>query len=445
MRRIDFTNRREWLTLALPALLLVVAAFAVAWKFVQPAPPRQIVMSTGPAGGAYQYFAERYRERLARDGIELVLRPSTGAVENLNRLKTVDEVDMGFVQGGVADEPESDDLATLGSMYLEPVWVFFRGKADLDRIDQLKGRRIAVGAPGSGTLLFALQLLSANGFATDDPHFIHLGGLEAVEAIRSGQVDAVFAVGAPQAPAIQALLAEPGLSLLNFAQADGYVRHFPHLTRITLPRGAIDIAQDRPPRDIHLLAATANLVVMADLHPAIVTRVLQHAAQIHGQPGMFMTPFAFPANQDRSLPLHPSARRFYESGPPFLQRYLPFWLAVLIDRLIVMLVPIVAVVIPLFKVLPALYNWRMRSRVYRWYGELKFLENEIGQQSTHTPEVLDDFIRRLDGIEDRASRRKLPLAFSNELYTLREHINLVRQRLERLQARAQVPAAPTVS
>lgn len=430
----DSPSRRDLLMLALPALILIFAAFALAWQFVRPAPPKKIVMSTGAAGGAYHYFGERYREKLAQDGIDIELRPSSGAVESLLRLKTDDSVDVGFIQGGIANEPEAEDVATLGSMYLEPVWVFYRGKAQYDRIDQLKGLKIAVGGSGSGAQLFALQLLGANGIATDDPRLVALGGMEAVDALKRGKVDAFFVVGAPQAPVVDALLHTEGISLLNFAQAEGYVRHFPHLVKIVLPRGAIDIQGDRPPRDIQLLAATANLVVKADIHPAIVTLLLKHAREIHSAPGMLQAANAFPAPQDHALPLHPMAQRFYDSGPPLLQRYLPFWLAVLIDRLFVMLLPLVAVVIPLSKVLPAIYNWRMRSRVYRWYGELKFLENELDTETDagHDKESIAAFIARLDRIEQRATHRKLPLAFSNELYTLREHIALVRRRLLRL-------------
>ncbi len=437
MRRSDTpsASRRELLIFALPALVLIAAAFALAWQFVRPAPPKKIVISTGAPGGAYHYFGERYRDKLAQDGIEVELRPSSGAVENLRRLKTDDSVDVGFLQGGIANEPDSDDLATLGSMYLEPVWVFHR-KADahLDRIDQLKGRRIAVGTAGSGAQLFALQLLAANGFATDDPRLVALGGMDAVAALRRGDVEAFFVVGAPQAPVVDALLHTPDIGLLSFAQADGYVRHFPHLVKITLPRGAIDIRGDQPPRDVQLLAATANLVVKADIHPAIVTLLLKHARDIHSPPGLLQAANSFPAPQDHALPIHPMARRFYDSGPPFLQRYLPFWLAVLIDRLFVMLLPLFAVVIPLSKVIPAIYNWRMRARVYRWYGELKFLEAEIDRagQDGHSLAAIDTFLGRLDRIEERAARRKLPLAFSNELYTLREHIGLVRRRLRHL-------------
>lgn len=437
MRRSDTpsASRRELLIFALPALVLIAAAFALAWQFVRPAPPKKIVISTGAPGGAYHYFGERYRDKLAQDGIEVELRPSSGAVENLRRLKTDDSVDVGFLQGGIANEPDSDDLATLGSMYLEPVWVFHR-KADarLDRIDQLKGRRIAIGTQGSGAQLFALQLLAANGFATDDPRLVALGGMDAVAALRRGDVEAFFVVGAPQAPVVDALLHTPGIGLLSFAQADGYVRHFPHLVKITLPRGAIDIRGDQPPRDVQLLAATANLVVKADIHPAIVTLLLKHARDIHSPPGLLQAANSFPAPQDHALPIHPMARRFYDSGPPLLQRYLPFWLAVLIDRLFVMLLPLFAVVIPLSKVIPAIYNWRMRARVYRWYGELKFLEAEIDRagQDGHSLAALDTFLGRLDRIEERAARRKLPLAFSNELYTLREHIGLVRRRLRHL-------------
>ncbi|MGL4409189.1 MAG: TAXI family TRAP transporter solute-binding subunit [Zoogloea sp.] len=410
--------------------MLVAAAFWLSWQFVRPAPPSHIVMSTGPAGGAYQYFAERYRDALAREGITLELRPSTGAVENLQRLKTDPEVDLAFVQGGIIDEPDSEDLASLGTQYLEPVWVFYRGTPGLERLVQLKGKRIAVGRPGSGTLLFSLQILSASGFQPNDPHLVHLGGDEAVDALRRGRVDALLAVGAPQAPLIARLLAEPGLQLLDFAQAEGYARRFPHLETLRLPRATLDLAQDRPPRDQHLLAATANLVARADLHPAVVALLLKHSQEIHGKPGLLQGANQFPAPRDHGLPLHGAAKRFYENGAPLLQRYLPFWLATLIDRMLVLLLPLIGVALPLFRILPGLYRWRMDSRVYRWYGELKLLEHHLEEEALPlAPALGAELLERLSRIETEASRRKLPLAFSKDMYTLREHIQLVRHRI----------------
>ncbi len=404
-------------------------AFWLLFHFVRPAPPRSVTIVTGAEGGAYALFAGRYAELLAREGIELVQRPSSGSVENLRRLKTEPDVDLGFVQGGIAFEPESEDLMLLGSMYVEPVWILHRRGKDLERLADLAGLRVAVGSPGSGTQLLALQLLASSGLPIDAPGLQSLDGSAAADALLAGRLDAAFIVAAPEAPAIHRLLSDPAIELLDLAHAEAYARRLPHLTTLTLPAGAIDLAAVRPARDIRMLGATANLVARAELHPAIVSLLLMAARDIHGQPGLFQRTREYPQLRSHELPPSPTARRFHETGPPLLQRYLPFWLAVLVDRLLVSLLPVLALMIPLMRITPALYAWRMRSRIYRWYGELKFLERDIANR--FDPALAEDYLARLDRIEEQANRRKIPLAYTNELYTLREHIQLVRRNLLR--------------
>ena len=422
------TRSRALLLLTLLAMAAGLGiAFWLLFSVVRPAPPRTVTMVTGAPGGAYAYFAERYRAAFAREGIELVLRPSSGSVENLRRLKTEPEIEVGFIQSGIAYEPESEDLALVGSMYVEPVWLFHRLPEPLERLAQLAGRRVAVGSAGSGTQLLALQLLGLSGIAIDAEGLVALDGSTAAEALLAGTIDAAFVVAAPEAPAVAQLLDSPGIRLLDLAHADAYARRLPHLAPLRLPAGVLNLATLNPAGDVRLLGATASLVARADLHPAIVSLLLRAGREIHGGPGLFQQAGEYPALRTRDLPTHPAARRFFESGPPFLQRYLPFWLAVLVDRLLIALLPLVAILIPLMRLTPMVYAWRMRSRIYRWYGELKFLEREI-----HSPldrEQLANCLVRLDRIEEQANRKRVPLAFSNELYTLREHIQLVRRSL----------------
>lgn len=410
-------------------VLLAVAAglglaFWLLFSVARPAPPRTVTMVTGEPGGAYAHFAEHYRAALAREGIDLVLVPSSGSVENLRRLKTDPAVELGFIQSGIADEPESEDLALIASMYVEPVWVFHRVNERLERLTQLKSRRVGTGSAGSGTQLLSLQLLSLTGVPVDAQGLMTLDGNASAEALIDGSLDAAFLVAAPQAPAVTRLLAQPAIGLLDLAHAEAYARRLPHLTPLRLPAGTINLETVNPPEDVRLLGVTANLVARADLHPAIVSLLLQIGREIHGKPGLFQRTGEYPALRTRDLPPHPAAQRFFDSGPPFLQRYLPFWLAVLADRLIVALLPVIAILVPLMRLTPMVYAWRMRSRIYRWYGELKFLEREVkGPLATGQ---LEDSLARLDRIEAKASGRPIPLAFSNELYTLREHIQLVR-------------------
>ncbi|WP_310494662.1 TAXI family TRAP transporter solute-binding subunit [Dechloromonas sp.] len=419
-------------------VLLAGIGFAVAYQFVEPAPPKKIVISTGAESGAYYQFAKRYATILAKNGITLEVRTSAGSLENLDRLKK-DEVQIGFVQGGVVPPKEDPDavddsgLLSLGSVFYEPVWVFYRGDKVLTRLTELQGKRIAIGQEGSGVRQLAQQLLDANEIPAGK-HLVPLAGLSAAEELQQGRIDAAFIIAAETAPVVQVLIRSPGVKLMSFAQDRAYQRRFPFLTKLTFPQGVADLVRDFPPEDIKVLAPTANLIVRDDLHPALQALLLQAASEVHGKSGFFQDAGEFPSYMDQMLPLSPEAARYFKAGPSFLQRYLPFWLAVLADRLIVMLVPVFVLLIPLLKVAPALYNWRVRSKVFRIYGELKFLEDDL--KLHFNPAKLADYRSRLDALDDEASALHIPLGFTDLAYTLREHVNLVRHILDKKESQA---------
>ena len=414
-----------------PALLVVAIGFAVAWQFVEPAPPRSVVMVTGAEDGAYFAFAKQYGEVLARNDIELEIRSTSGSVENYHLLKAEDsDVDFGFVHGGIGKAEDAPDLLSLGGMYSEPVWVFHRLGARIERLTQLKGRRIAIGPLGSGTRRLAASLLVASGVPIPHGPVADLTGDAAVRALQEGRADVVVLVASPQSRAVNALLRDRRVQLVSFSHAEAYTRHFPHLAAIVLPKGGIDLKLDIPPQDVRLVATTADLVVRDDLHPAVVGLLAEAAAEVHGRPGLFQRAHEFPSSVDVDFPMSADAARYYKSGAPFLQRYLPFWAANFVDRMIVLLVPIIALVIPLFRLLPALYHWRIRSRIYRQYGELKFLEDEVINQPA--ADKVRDYLARLDSIEDRVNKLRIPLAYHEQMYTLRGHIDLVRAYIARL-------------
>ena len=413
--------------------LIVGIGFVVAYQFVQPAPPKRIVITTGGESGAYYQFAQRYAAILARDGITLEVKSSAGSLENLDRLKA-DQAQVGFVQGGVMppkEDPDAEDdsgLLSLGSLFYEPVWVFYRGERDLSRLTELRGKRIAIGQEGSGVRQLAQQLLAANEIEAGD-HLVPLSGLTAAEELQQGRIDAAFIIASESAPVVQVLLRSPGIRLMSFAQSGAYQRRFPFLTKLTFPQGVADLVRDFPPNDIKVLAPTANLIVRDDLHPALQSLLLQAASEVHGKSGFFQDQGEFPSYKDQMLPLSPDAARYFKSGPSFLQRYLPFWLAVLVDRLIVLLLPVVALLIPLLKVAPAIYTWRVRSKVFRCYGELKFLEDDLKNHFDRAR--LAEYRSRLDALEDEAVQLHVPLGFTDLVYTLREHVNLVRGILDK--------------
>ena len=408
-----------------PAALLVIAAFGVALWFVQPAPPRHVIMATGSTDGAYHAFGRRYRELLAREGIGLELRDTAGSMENLELLET-GQVDVALVQGGTAPHPPRGGLQALGSLFFEPLWLFHREGLAVDRLPALDGLRVAVGAEGSGTRALVLRLLADNGVAKT-ANLKPLTGSEAATALAEGEVDALFLVSSASSPLVAGLLREPGVALASFERAPAYTLRYPFLSALTLPEGTVELAANVPPRDVRLLAPAANLVGAADLHPALIDLLLQAAETVHGDGGWFEAHGQFPAARWLELPLSPEAARFYRYGPPFLQRYLPFWAASLVDRLKVMLLPLLVLMFPLFKIMPPIYQWRMRARIYRWYRQLEAVDDafDAGMESG----AREELAARLDRLDRDVRAVEVPLSFAGQLYDLRQHIELMRQKL----------------
>ena len=426
---------RYMLATAWPIVLISAIGLVVAYQFVSPEPPRHITIFTGSETGAYYGYAQRYAKLLAARGITLDVRTSAGSEENLSRLEK-GEGEVAFVQGGTAPPAGDDDgagsLLSLGSVAYEPVWVFYHGTQRIDRLHQLANRRVAVGEDGSGIRGLALQLLEANDISPASPNLLPIAGLTAAEALQQGQIDAAFIVAAQEAPVVQVMLRSPGLRVVSLSQAEAYLRRFPFLSKVLLPRGVVDLVRDVPPRDTWLLATTANVVVRSDLHPALVSLLLQAMTEVNGKGGFFQRAGEFPAYRDHTFQLSKDAERYYKSGPPFLQVYLPFWLAVMVERLFVMVLPLLMLSLPLLKFAPAIYSWRVRSKIFRYYGDLKFLENDLRHH--YDPTRHKEYVEHLDRIDEGASLLNIPLAFSDLLYTLREHINLVREELRRLDA-----------
>jgi len=427
--RLRIASRDLWGAL-LPAVAILAATAWIALQFVQPAPPKKVVMTGGAEGGAYESYAEQYRELLAVDGVQLELRRSAGSVENLRRLKDENSgVIIGFVQGGIAKAGDDDELMSLAGLYYEPLWVFYRSGADLDHVSRLRGRRIAIGPEGSGTRPLALQVLKLARVDAGNTTLLDLDANASAEALLRGEIDAVMMVADTNTPLVARLLHDRRVRLMSFAQAEALTRHLPFLSHVVLPEGGIDFAANLPARDVHLVAPTANLVVRDDIHPALITLLMQAATEIHGGAGLLRRAGEFPSAKGVDFAMSVDAERYLKSGPPFLQRHLPFWMAVFIDRMVVMLIPVLAILIPLVRFTPAVYAWRIKSRIYRWYGKLKVLEVDI--QSAKTAAEVRALVERLESIEQSVSRIPTPLAFSEYLYNLRSHIELVRGRLDK--------------
>jgi TRAP-type uncharacterized transport system substrate-binding protein len=411
-----------------PLLLVIVLGLGIAIAFVKPAVPHILSITAGARGSAFYQTAEEYRDILARDGVKLEILPSHGAEENLNRLRTPTfHVDVGFVQSGLADELETEGLVSLGSTYYEPIWVFYRGAKPVEGLRQLRGRRIAIGAEGGGTKVLALRLLKANGIDANSAVLREIGNEDAVQALRAGTVDAAFLLGNSSAPIVRELLQTPRISIVNFSQADAYTRIFPYLYKLVLPKGTLDLSKNLPAQDITLIGATAELIAREDLHSALSDLLIEAAKEVHGGPGLFRHRGEFPDPREHDFAISDDAQRYYKSGQRFLHRHLPFWLANIIDRALVLLVPIVALVIPGLRLAPAFYRWRVRSRLYRWYGALMAVEADMLGEPT--AQQREELLKRIDVIEVTVNKSKMPVFIADQVYGLRAHIGFVRDRL----------------
>ena len=431
--------RVSWRDLAVvvgPILLVTIAAFAVAYHYLQPAPPTTLVMTAGTEGSAFRNNAEKYKKILARNGVTLEIMPSRGSVENLARLSDPNtRIDVGFVQGGLPTDLRSDDLVSLGSVFFEPLFVLYRSPTLIERLSQLAGRKLAVGIEGSGSHALALALLKENGIEPGgSTSLLPIAGDAALQAMRERRVDAVFVAGDSAQPnAIRQLLHTPGVRLFDFVQADAYVRRLRFLSRIDLPMGAFDLGQNLPDRPLTLIAPTVDLVARPNLHPALSDLLIEAAQEVGSHGSLLQRPGQFPSPLEHDFPISDDAARYYKSGKSAAYRHLPFWVASLVDRVLVLLLPIVVLVVPGVRAVPALYRWRIRTRIYRRYGHLMALERESLQLDD--PEQARQVLERLDVIERTVIDLKLPASFADEAYVLRQHIDFVRARLASVAAR----------
>jgi len=436
LQNFSIVSLRDLVLASGPTILAVLAAAILAYWWVDPAPPRTLRMAGGQENSAYAQFGKQYAALLARDEIKVSLQTSLGSQDNLQRLLN-GEADIAFVQSGSTDADAAGEealdragLVSLGSLFTEPVWLFLREESGVRSLLDLRGKRINLGPEGTGVPRLVRQVLDANGIAPNQLRISALADTPATVELLAGRIDGLVFSSAPEAPLIQMLLQTPGIRLFDFSQAEAYTRRLPFLTHVVLPRGIVDLGRNIPAQDYHLIAPTATLVARDELHPALIGLLVKSAAEIHGGAGWFQQQGQFPSPKYTEIPVAPEAARYYRDGPPLLQRYMRFWLANLAERLWVVVVALTALLIPLSKIVPPIYVWRVRSRVYRWYGELRAIEQAFEDSGPAPGDAIrKDLQRRLDGLEDRVNHISVPLAYADELYRLRSHIHLVRERV----------------
>jgi TRAP transporter TAXI family solute receptor len=420
----DLFRRHPAVYLALAGLLLLGTIAWAVFVLGHALPPRRVVMSTGPEGGAYRILGERYREVLARFGVRLELRPSGGDVENLERLQNGRSgVSVGFVAGGLTNESKSPGVVSLGTIAYYPLWIFCRGLSEASHLTDLRGKRISIGPEGSGTLSLVRTLLRANELE-EEMSLVTMPFFPSAQAVLVGQIDCACMLTTADAPAVQKLLADERVNLVDFARADAYVARYPYLRKVVAPEGVGSLAKNLPPRDVSLIAATTSLLVRKDLHPAIQFLLLQAADEIQSPGGIVNRPRQFPAPEPVDLPLSSEAGPFYKSGGSYLQRHLPFWLWVFTSRVLFLIIPILGILYSLIRALPYLIDLVVDVRLNRIYRELREIDSRIDHGES--PAKLEADLRRLD---ERVRHMRVPSRNTRAIFTLRLHLDYVRERL----------------
>lgn len=411
-------------------LLLSLIAAVVAFVFLRSAPPTTLTLTTGPKGSSFANVAEQYRKILAREGVTLKVLTSQGSRDNLARLEDdKQDVDVGFVVGGETAGHDTSHLVSLGSLSYQPMMIFYRGKPKT-LISEFRQHRLDIGLEGSGASALAQTLLDANGIKPGDGTQVgHRAPAESIQALKEGRIDALFAMSDSTPTALmRELLRDEDVHLFNFVQAEGYTHRITYLNKLVLPRGAIDFGEDIPPENVTLVAPTVELIARDDLHPALSDLLLTAAREVHGRAGLYKKAGDFPSAIEHDFPISDDASRFYASGRSFLYRSFPFWIASLIERVLAIVVPMTIILVPGFKIAPAIFRWRVVSRIYRWYAVLQRIERDADAGPLDAGRC-DALLARLEHVETTVTRLVVPPAFGDLLYGLRSHIAVVRESL----------------
>ncbi len=415
-----------------PALGVMFIGFVIAWFFVEPAPPSHLMIAAGPKGGAYYAQAEVFRRHFAENGIELKILETAGSLENYQLLRENNEVHLAIVQGGTKPSDLAEQsLESLASLYLEPLWIFSKRPGSFQEIRDLNGQSIAIGNPSSGTEAIMKVVLQANGMiqqeGESDTRVVARGGEAAIEMVKAGEVDAACFVLPPENNLIRELMGDSELKLLPFVRHRAYHQLYPYLSDVTLVRGVLDLERDIPPQDIPLIAPAANLVAAAELHDAFVPLLIEAADRNRDQSNLLASADEFPSLKFSEFRPHAASIDYFKSGHSLLYRYLPFWVASLFDRMKIMLLPLLTLTIPLIKIAPPVYRWRIRSRIYRWYVLLREMDQQV--EENHA-ELFARQLKALQTMESELETIKVPLSYMEEFYNLQLHLELVKRKIE---------------
>jgi TRAP transporter TAXI family solute receptor len=421
--------QKEWFKLGFGAFVLILLVLGISYQFIDPAPPKKLSIATGTTSGSYYKFAQEYKKLLEKEKFELLIVPTQGSVEALKKLQNK-EVDIAFVQGGVANEEEVKTLRSLASIYFEPLWIFYSEKFDFKYINELKGKKVSIGSEGSGTKPLALEILKQNSIDKTNTTLLELSNEAAQQALDKGEIDVLFSVISPSSKMVQSLLSNPKVKLLNIQRASAYSKKLHYLTPVSIGEGVVSLENNIPSSNITLLSTTATLVGQKDLHPDLIRLILKTAKQVHSTPSLFENNEIFPSKKYLQIPLHVDAKHYLEKGDSFLEKIFPFWIASSIDRLVIMIIPLLTLLIPIIKGALPLYRWRIRSSIYKWYKILHEIDLKLESlDKSELPKIREDLEKMAEDIQKSS---KIPLSYMGEYYDLRVHANLILGRIEKL-------------
>ncbi|DAB33563.1 MAG TPA: hypothetical protein CFH82_09740 [Sulfurospirillum sp. UBA12182] len=421
--------QKEWFKLGFGAFVLILLVLGISYQFIDPAPPKKLSIATGTTSGSYYKFAQEYKKLLEKEKFELLIVPTQGSVEALKKLQNK-EVDIAFVQGGVANEEEVKTLRSLASIYFEPLWIFYSEKFDFKYINELKGKKVSIGSEGSGTKPLALEILKQNSIDKTNTTLLELSNEAAQQALTKGEIDVLFSVISPSSKMVQSLLSNPKVKLLNIQRASAYSKKLHYLTPVSIGEGVVSLENNIPSSNITLLSTTATLVGQKDLHPDLIRLILKTAKQVHSTPSLFENNEIFPSKKYLQIPLHVDAKHYLEKGDSFLEKIFPFWIASSIDRLVIMIIPLLTLLIPIIKGALPLYRWRIRSSIYKWYKILHEIDLKLESlDKSELPKIKEDLEKMAEDIQKSS---KIPLSYMGEYYDLRVHANLILGRIEKL-------------
>ncbi len=419
---------RQHLFVVLAATLLVAAAVWLALEILLPPPPTKIAIAGSFRGGHYESLALRYKSILERAQVKVDVRATDGAAANLKLLNDPNSgIQIAFMQGGVATSTEAPDLLSLGRIDYQVFWLFYPAGETLNDLTQLKGKRIALGPPGSGTRIVSEKILNVGGITSDNTTLLNLTPQRAVDALSDGTIDALFLNFSPDSLILKTLLKSPQYRPMSFSDAEALTRIFPFLVRLVMPRGVVDYERKVPAADVILIATTNVVLVRKEIHPAIIDLLAQTMVEVHSGPGIFQQVGEFPTQTDPEFPVAQEARDFYKNGPSLPDRYLPIWMTNYAKRAIAVLVTVIAIVIPLFSYAPRLYKWLVEYRLRALYRRLRAIEASL-QKSVTVPEI-----STLEGDLEILDREifvlGVPIRHSDLYFMMKSHLNLVRSRI----------------